>query len=200
MTTLQAPPRVQQPLAIAAAQDCELSDAARKLLTPQLKAGSFLAQLARDNLWIDALRFAPYALERRSALWWATLCLWQLYRPMPAPEFDSCFQVVIAWLNEPSEVNRRAAFAAGHAAKATTPAGSLALATFFESGSISLPGRPEVPAKPQFMPQALGAAITLAIHQSPRELQAARQTDFVRLALEVMADRWPIPATATELA
>ncbi len=200
MSTTATLPQVEQPLAMEAARDCDLSEAARKILTPQLKAGSFLAQLARDNLWLDALRFAPYALERRAAIWWGTLCVWQFYRPAPAPQIDRCLEAVIAWLHEPSEANRYAAYEASHAAKATTPAGNLALAAFFEFGSIAPPGQPEVPAKPHYMPQSIGSAITLALKLSPAELRLKRQTDFVRLALEVMAGRWTIPQSVEELA
>lgn len=200
MTATQTPERIEQPLAKVAAEDCDLSPAALALLTPQVKAGAFLAQLARNNLWMDALRFAPYALERRAAIWWATLCVWQFYRPSPAAEVDACFKTVLAWLNDQSEENRREAYVASHAAKTTTPAGNLALAAFFEFGSIAPAGQPEVPAKPHFMPQALASAITLAIKLSPRDDQPARETDYVRLALEVMAGRWPLPASVEELA
>lgn len=199
MTALEAPSRIEQPMAIDAACDCDLSDAARKLLAPKLKAASFLAQLARDNLWTDALRFAPFALERKAAVWWGTLCLWQFYRPTPTPEVDRCLRVVMRWLNEPSEANRRAAHVASHEAKATTPAGNLALAVFFASGSIAPEGQPEVPTKPHYTPQALASAITLAVKQLPGDVRTARQTEFVRLALEVMAGRWPIPHTTEEL-
>lgn len=200
MTATQTAPRIAQPMAIDAARDCELSEAARKLLVPQLKAGSFLAQLARDNLWLDALRFAPFALERRSAVWWGTLCVWQFYRPSPTPEVDRCLKAVIAWLHEPSEATRQDAHVASYAAKTTTPAGNLALAAYFESGSISPPGQPAVPTKPHYTPQSLASAITLALKLSPPDARLTRQTDFVRLALEVMAGRWPIPQTTQELA
>lgn len=200
MSTTETAIRIEQPLAHEVALDCNLSEAAQALLTPEIKAGSYLARLARENLWLDALRFAPYALERNSAIWWATLCLWQYYRPAPPAEIDRCLKAVIAWLREPSETARREAYMASQAAKVTTPAGNLALAVFFEFGSLAPVGQPEVPAKPHFMPQSLGAAITLAIKQSPLDLQAARQTDYVRLALEVMAGRWPLPTTPEELA
>lgn len=191
--------RIEQPLAADAARDCDISDNARHLLAPGLKSGSYLAQLARDNLWIDALRFAPYALERRAAIWWGTLCAWQFYRPTPPAEADRCLKAAVAWLNEPSEANRREAYMAGHAAHNTTPAGNLALAVFFESGSMAPVGQPEVPVKPHYMPQSLASAITLALKLSPRDQQLVLQTDFVRLALEVMAGRWPLPTTAEEL-
>lgn len=170
------------------------------LLTPQIKAGVYLATLARENLWLDALRFAPYALERNAAIWWATLCAWEFYRPTPPEAADRVLHVVMEWLNNPVEANRRAAYEAGQAAKLTTPAGNLGMATFFAMGSLSPEGQPVVPTKPHYTPQALAAAITLAIKLSPRELQAKRETDYVRLALEVMAGRWPLPHSAEELA
>jgi hypothetical protein len=199
MPTTQTPPRIQQPLACEAARDCELSDAAKALLTPQLKAGAFLAALARENHWLDALRFAPYALERTSAIWWAVLCAWEFYRPTPPAAADRVLHVVMEWLNDPTEAHRREAYEVAQAARLTTPAGNLAMAVYFAVGSLSPEGQPVVPTKPHFTPQSLASAITLMIKLSPRELQAARETDYVRLALEVMAGRWPLPHSAEEL-
>jgi hypothetical protein len=124
--------------------------------------------------------------------------LWEHYRPTPPVEVDRCLKAAVAWLREPSETARREAYMAGQEAKITTPAGNLAMAVFFEFGSLAPLGQPEVPAKPHLMPQALGAAITLAIKQSPLDQQSARQTDYVRLALEVMAGRWPLPTPTEE--
>jgi hypothetical protein len=198
MPATLTPPVIVQPLAIEAAQDCELSSEAQALLAPQVKAASFLAQLAREGLWMDALRLAPHALGRSESIWWAALCLWQFYRPAPPPEADACLAAVTSWLQDRSEANRRAAYDAGKRAKTTTPAGNLALAVFFESGSMSLPDRPNVPVKPHYLPRTLSSAVTLAIKQSPPDERVARQSDYVRLALEVMAGRWPLPASSQE--
>jgi hypothetical protein len=199
MSTVKNAPGIEQSLASAAARECDLSPAAEALLRPELKSGAFLARLAHENLWLDALRFAPFGLPRSQALWWGALCLWQCYRPAPAPEVDRCLQAVVAWLREPGEAQRREAYEAGRAARTTTPAGNLALAAFFDCGSLAPVGQPEVSAQPSLMPQTLGAALTLALKLSPRAEQAARQTDFVRLALEVMAGRWPLPTNHEEL-
>lgn len=192
------PPVIVQPLAVEAAQDCELSSEAQALLAPQMKAASFLAQLAREGLWMDALRLGPHALGRPEAIWWGTLCLWQFYRPAPPPEADTCLASVVNWLQDRSEANRRAAYAAGQRAKSTTPAGNLALAVFFENGSMSLPDQPAVPVKPHYLPCSLSSAVTLAIKLSPPDERVARQSDYVRLALEVMAGHWPLPASSQE--
>jgi hypothetical protein len=173
---------------------CELSDAARQALTSKIKLAPFLAQLVRDELWTDALRSAAFGLPRASALWWGTLCLWEFYRPHPAAAVERCLAATVAWVRDPTEANRRAAYDAGQAAEITTPAGNLAMAVFFSEGSLSPAGQPPVPTKPHYLPQSLAAAVVLAVKQSPRNIAGARGTDFVRLALEVLAGRWPIPS------
>jgi hypothetical protein len=198
MPATQTPPVIVQPLAVDAARDCELSQEAQALLAPQVKAASFLAQLAREGLWMDSLRLAPHALGRAEALWWGALCLWQFYRPAPPPEADECLTIVVRWLQNRNETNRRAAYAAGQRAKTTTPAGNLALAVFFENGSMSLPDQPNVPVKPHYLPCTISSAVTLAIKLSPPDERVARQSDYVRLALEVMAGHWPLPALSQE--
>ena len=192
MTTAMLEP-IARPLAVDVARECELTDAGRALLRDGIKAPQFLAQLAREGLWMDALRFAPFALPRREAVWWACLCLWQFYRPTPPTAADACFKAVVAWLQDGNDAARRAAYEAGQAAKTSTPAGSLAIAVFFHEGSISVVGQPEVPSKPAQLPLSLGAAVTQAIRLSPRAEVASRQNDYVRLALEVLTGRWPVP-------
>lgn len=191
-TTATAP--VKAPLAMEAARGCELTPAAQSLLTKDIKIPQYLAQLARNNLWIDALHFAPFGLPRKEAVWWACLCLWQHYRPTPEPNVDACLKAVVDWIREPTEAHRRTAQQAGHDAGSATPAGNLALAVFLSEGSISLPGRPEVPANPKHMPHLLGQAVLLAVRQTPHDLAVAHQTDYVRLAMELLAGRWPKPA------
>lgn len=182
-----------RPLALQLAQDCDLSDAARDLLTKEIKVPQYLAALARAGLWMDALQFAPFGLPRREAAWWACLCLWQCYRPVPSKEVDACLRSVVNWLQEPNETTRRATYDAAQVARVTSPAGNLAMGVFMNSGSLSVAGQPEVPAEPRLLPKSLANAVTLAIRKSPRETVAARQNDFVRLALEVFVGRWPIP-------
>jgi hypothetical protein len=196
MTTLMpaaptAPP--PQPLASDVLGECELSAAARAHLAPGIKLASFLAQLAREQLWTDALRAAAFGLPRPSAVWWGCLCLWEFYRPTPPAEIDRCLAAVVDWLKEPTDARRREAQEAALAAKVTTPGGNLAMAVFFSEGSISPVDQPAVPAKPHHLPQMIAAATNLAVQKSPRNLVEARATDFVRMALEVLAGRWPLP-------
>ncbi len=193
--TLEA---VKRPPARELARDCELTDAAHDLLVGDIKGPQFLAALAREGLWMDAVGFAPFCLPRTDAVWWASLCLWQYYRPAPSPEVDACLKAVVTWLQDPSDANRRAAYDAGQIAKPATPAGNLALGVFMSGGSISVAGQPEVPTKPKYLPQSLATAVKLAIRKSPTHLVAARQNDFVRLALEVLTGRWPLPQPAAK--
>lgn len=192
MTATLAP--TNRPLAGECARTCELSDAALALLSKEIKVPQYLAQLARNNLWNDAINFSPFGLGRVEAVWWGTLCLWQHYRPAPLPDIDACLKAIVAWVREPSDGARHIARQAGNVAGATTPAGVLATAVFFSEGSISLPGRPEVLARPEHLPKMVGQAVMLAVRQSPRDLVAARQADYIRLTMEIFAGRWPLPA------
>ncbi len=141
---------------------CRLSDEARECFQPGQTPNAFLSLLIQREFYLDALRFTAHKLEKRAAVWWAALCLWDQERPQPNEAADAAFQAVVDWVRDPNEGNRRAADAVGIAAGINTPVGMLGLAIYFSEGSISLPDCPEVKPEPHAMAQQVAAAVVLA--------------------------------------
>ncbi len=189
MSTTASEPQTRTAAEVAGQFD--LSDDARKLLGPHPTSDAFLAALIQNKLYPDGLRFVAYMLPRREAIWWACLCLWQLYRTEPGRKTSEVFQRVVRWVQEPDEENRRGAYAAGRAAGVTTPEGGLAAAVFFSGGSISLPDCPEVEPGPLATAQNVASAVVLASLKVKAPKISEYQRRFLALATDVARGRVP---------
>lgn len=187
------------------AEHCPLSDEGRGVLTPNLTPGKFVALLIAQELYADAVRFTAFNFSKREAIWWGALCLWEACRNVrdqksPQP-VEPVFQSVIAWLQEPSEDNRRAVETAGRDAGITTPRGQLAMAAFFSEGSMSLPGQPEVKPEPWLTPKNVASVVLAAAKMGKPSKVAESQRLFLVLAAELTKGQLPwLPQDETELA
>jgi hypothetical protein len=161
----------------------EPSEAARALLDSKMPALTFFKTLCEHELFADALRFAAYALPRRDAIWWGSLCIWQVQRPRPKPDVEAALQAVVKWVRDPSEEHRRAAEEAGKKLPANDAAAGLCQAVFLSGGSISKPKLPEVPPAPHLTAKRV-ASIVLGASRVVKD-SAACQKHFLGLALEV---------------
>lgn len=188
----------KQPIKAAEiAREIKLGGEARQLLNDRQTAAEYLALLDRERLYPDALRFAAYSLSKREAVWWGCLCLWQVYRPRPTVRQEEALKAALAWVQEPSEENRRSADAASQVTGQDTPAGGLALAAFYSGGSISLPGLPSVAPKPFLTAKTVAGVVLLASCQISPDQIAQCQRQFLALAADVAEgrSRWqPAPA------
>jgi hypothetical protein len=165
-------------------QPLRLSDAARAELPRHPTALEFRAALEKEGHYRDAIGVTALCLEKRLAVWWGCLCLWNAYETKPSEKEARALQAVVTWVTEPSEQHRRAAEIAAEAAGLDTPTGQLALAVFLSGGSIAPIGSPEVaPAEP------LTAKTTaLAILLASDRMGPPRNELFQRQCLAVAAD------------
>lgn len=159
-------------------------------------------RLARALLAIgrpaDALRLIGCALPPREGVWWAWVAarhaaqVAQARAAAPAPppgaadgaappvpplpptqqELDA-LAAVERWVAQPTDEHRRQAWAAGQAAGLETPAGSVAAAAYFSTGSLAAPHSPMVVPPPPGAHAAMAAGAVLL---------AAAHTDALHLA------------------
>jgi hypothetical protein len=132
---------------------------------------AFLARLAGERLWTDAIRFLAFALPRREGVWWACLSARRMLARAPA-EVDrgpllAAIEAAEAWVRRPCEETRRPAFGRAEAAGFDTPAGYAALAAFW-TGNLSSPDLPEILPDPSLAPVAIGAAVLLGAVDADR--------------------------------
>lgn len=170
---------------------CQLTEQASRLLTDRLTVREFFEQMIDKGLLIDAVRFAACCLPKREAIWWACLCLWERHQASLAAPAAEVFRTVIDWVREPDDCHRRAVEAAGRAVGIATPLGNLATAVFYNEGSISLPGLPEVPPDPDMTAKMVAQALVATLRKLPRERVHPYQLQWLRMAAEVVAGNLP---------
>ncbi len=188
-------PRNPERLASEVAEHCPLSDEGRALLTSDLTPGKYVALLIAQEQFADAIRFTSFTLPKRDAIWWGTLCLWEAHRAAGAKTLpgaiDATFQTLIAWIQDPSETNRRTVETAGRDAGITTPHGQLAMAAFFSDGSMSLAGQPEVAPEPWLTAKNVASVVLAASKMGKPSAVEESQRLFLVLAAELTKGQLP---------
>jgi hypothetical protein len=162
-----------------------LGDEAKPLLQDGMLPGEFLAMLIHKQLHSDASKFLAHALPKREAVWWACLCAELILGPDPPPVAVAALNAARAWVIDPKEENRRAAFAAAEAAKVGTPEGCAAMAAFLSGGSLSLPDLPVVPPAEHLTGELVAWSLAIATVIKQPEKAAEKYVTFLKLGQEV---------------
>jgi hypothetical protein len=184
--------------AATAAEVCQrfrLGRVAAALLRDDLTPSQFLDLLTARRLFKDATSFLAHALPNREAVWWAVLCVREVVGPAPPEPVAAALRAAEAWVQDPSEENRRAAREAAKAAGAGSPAGLAATAAFQSGGSLGPPDGPEILPSEFATARGVANAITIASLQAPAEKAPERFLSFVVRGVEVAtgANRWTEP-------
>jgi uncharacterized protein DUF6931 len=123
-------------------------------------SGDYVSALIGAQQYENAARVLVNVLPMRAAIRWVSECLGGA-GGSPAATANP-IAAVSAWLADPSDEKRRAAFSAGDRAGFATPEGSLALAVFLSEGSLAPPDTPAVAPPPGAAQKALLGALQLA--------------------------------------
>jgi hypothetical protein len=141
---------------------------------------AFFANLRTQGRLDDAAMFLGQALPRYEVVAWAARALQDL-RPAhepPRPADVQALDAVQAWVKDPSEPRRRAAFDASNAADEGAPERFAALAAFFSGGSMAPDNCPPVPAPREAAGKFAAAAVILAATRTAdRQAALARALD-----------------------
>jgi hypothetical protein len=168
---------------------------AATVLRDDMTPGQFLDILLERRAFEHARIFLAYALPSREAVWWAVVCAREVAGPSPPERDAAALRAAAAWVQDPSEANRRAAGAASRAAGYSSPAGAVAEAAFQSGGSVGPPDGPEVPPKEYATARTIARAISLAVTQEPAGDKAERYPTFFARGVEVAtgANLWTDP-------
>jgi hypothetical protein len=173
-----------------AAEVCKhfpLGDEAKKFLREGLTPRQFLDLLTAKEQFVDAVRLLAHALPRREAAWWACLCARAVAGPKPPAEAAAAVAAAEKWVSDPSEDNRRAAWAAAEKAGLGTPAGCSAAAAFWSGGSLGPPDVPAIPPGEFLTAHVAGCAVLLAAVQTEPAKAPEKYRKFLALGIEVAA-------------
>jgi hypothetical protein len=184
--------------ATTAAEVCgrfRLGRVAAALLRDDLAPEQFVNLLTTRRLFKDATNFLAHALPKREAVWWAVLCIREVTGPAPPEPVAAALRAAEAWVQDPSEENRRSSRESAKAAGAGSPAGLVATAAFQSGGSLGSPDGPEVFPSEYATARGVANAIMFAALQSPSENAAERFPRFVARGVEVAtgANLWTEP-------
>jgi Family of unknown function (DUF6931) len=161
-----------------------LSDGARALMK-DADPRRFAEALCDHEPWAEAVAFFAHALPRREAVWWAFVCARAAAGPEPFEPLAASLEATRAWVREPSDENRRAAFQAGEAAGFDTPVGLAALAVFLAGDTLGPVDAPPAPPDPHAGAKAVAGAVSLAAVDRNPDDPAAAASEFLRQALQV---------------
>ena len=178
--------------AAAVAKAAALPPPAAEHLRPDHTPKAYLAALADAGLLHDAVRFLAFALPRREGVWWAAQCV-RAVPPLAADEHAPALTAAEAWAADPTDKNRRAAFAEAEKVGFATPAACCAMAAFWAEGSMSPPDNPAVPPPEHVGPGAAANAVILAAVSVEPEKAGGKLRAFLALGDQVAAgaNRWP---------
>jgi hypothetical protein len=168
---------------------------AAALLRDDMTPGQFFDLLVERRLFEHARIFLAYALPSREAVWWAILCTREVAGPATPEREEAALRAAEAWVQDPSEENRRAARASAKAAGSSSPAGQAASAAFQSGGSVGPPDDPEMLPREYATARAVAFAVTFAWSQDPRDQAPERFQSFLARGVEVAtgANRWTEP-------
>lgn len=178
--------------AATAATDAPLEPPARALLRAEHSPRQYLDALDKAGHLPDAARFLAFALPRREAVWWATQCVRQVPALTADAKAAAALAAAEAWAADPTDDNRRQAFAAAEAAGFDKPASCAALAAFLTEGSLAPAHLQAVPAPAHAGPAAAAAAVVLAALSVEPEKGDEKLRKFLALGTDVAssANRW----------
>ena len=112
-------------------------------------------------------------------------CAERIFGPDPPPTAVAALNAARAWVIDPKEENRRAAFTAAEAAKVGTPEGCAAMAAFLSGGSLSLPDLPVVPPAEHLTGDLVAWCLAIAAVIKEPEKAAEKYATFLKLGQEV---------------
>jgi hypothetical protein len=170
----------------------EPSKEALALLRKSQTSKAYFDLLVQSRLDSDAVAFLARSLTKQEAIWWGCLCAWDVARPNPTPAAQAALEATLRWLREPTEEHRRAAEQVARKVGVQKPAGAVAQAAVFATGSMSLPGLPAVTPPEDLTALTISGAIRCCAAEltAAGEEQAHRQ--LLRFGLEVATgkNRW----------
>lgn len=163
------------------------------LLTEGVEPAGFVEVLAGAGLDAEARRFLAQALPKRESVWWAVLALDEFAPPAVAAQAE-VLDAARRWVADPTDANRRDAWAVAQAGELDNPAGLVALAVFFGGDSLAPLDLPPIAPAGYLTGDAVATALTLATVMNEPRRAPERSNALLRLGLAIASGEVPFPA------
>lgn len=177
------------------AEAAGLTEEARAVVATADDGPSALAALLDGGHPVGAIGLLAHALPKREGVFWAFTCARGATGDDAPEATQRALEVTRAWIAEPTDTNRRAAFAAAQEADLSTPAGCVGAAAFFCGDSLGPPDQPAVPPEEFMAAKAIAATVTISALANEPDDPAARFRALVEQGLVVAgkAELWSPP-------
>lgn len=177
--------KIAAPSAKSVCTRFDLDEESQHLLDETPGTEPFLRALIEKEHYGDAVAFLAHGLPKREAVWWACLCVRSaLGDPHQARDLE-ILGLAEAWVQDPSDSNRRAAMAAAEASEFKTPACWAAVAAFWSGGSLAPADLPEVPPADNLTGKAVVAAVMMAVAVGDPDKMAERYRQLLARGVDI---------------
>jgi hypothetical protein len=166
-------------------ESAELDDDVLVRLDEAEELPTFLEGLSGDGLHEPAIAFLAQALPSRQAVGWAWVCAREVTGEDAPAEVEACLEATRAWIQDPTDELRRAAFDAADVAGMDTPAGAAGLAAFFSGDSLAPPDSDPAPPPEGLVGRTVAGCIHISAACGEPEDVVARYEDFIRRGMEL---------------
>lgn len=156
-------------------------------------ADAYFARLVELERLEEAIRFIAICLDPRQVTWWGCLCVWESLKTakQPIDQATVAVDAAVAWVLDPKEAARQALKPIADRLPPSTPAGALAMATFWSGGNISLPDCPEVLPPGDACHKLVACAVVMATAAADGKRRKQSQRQALRMAAEIQAGQVP---------
>jgi hypothetical protein len=173
-------PDLQAVLAMA-----KLEPAHSTLVRDCADTAAALTRLEDAGQLTGAARLGGFALPRREAVWWASMCASHT-APPHQPELEQRMrEAAELWVRRQDDDSRRAAMDLARLAGFNTPEAWVAVAAFWSDGSMAPRGQPVVPPGVHLTGTAVGGAVALASVRGDPARQPVRLSRFLASLREI---------------
>jgi len=169
----------------AVCEAAELEEDVLMRLDEAEELATFLEGLSGDGLHEPAIAFLAQALPSRQAVGWAWVCAREVTGNEAPTEVEACLEATRAWIQDPTDELRRAAFDAADVAGMDTPAGVAGLAAFFSGDSLAPPDSDPSPPPEGLVGRTVAGCIHISAAWGGPEDIVARYDDFIRRGMEL---------------
>ncbi|MFN8654566.1 MAG: hypothetical protein U0133_21885 [Gemmatimonadales bacterium] len=171
----------------------KLGKDATALLAPDIAHRAFVAKLVEKELWMDAVGYLAHALPKREGVWWAWVTAKRAAGPEPEPKIKESLEATEKWIAQPTDENRRVAFAKAEKADLGTAAGCSGAAAFFAGDSLAPPNLQAVPPGEWDTAKAIAGAVLIAVTATEPEKLKEKFQAAIQQGLDVITKikLWP---------
>jgi hypothetical protein len=146
-----------------------------------------ITRLRDEENATQAIALLAHALPTREAVWWAWSCARDTCGEDPPPEIGASVAATGHWIKDPTDENRRAAYAAAQEADMGTAVGCAGAAAFFAGDTLGPADQAPVPPEEYMAAKAIFGSLLLAASVEP-DAMLQRLAEFLDRGLEI-ADR-----------